>query len=130
MAHQTKVFRGSRSLCGCGCGRRKTSFRRRFASGCNGERIRKSQYQENRVRNDKPVTGSGTRPSRLIKEPRVAWTPEPNEFYRATVNKVLQGFYFAQLSQGEQCFINADAVQGPQGHHCFLCLDDEVSVRL
>lgn len=35
MPHQIKIARGSRSLCACGCGQRKTSFRRRFASGHN-----------------------------------------------------------------------------------------------
>ncbi len=130
MAHQRKVFHGSSRLCSCGCGRRKNP-RRQFAPGCNKDSwfIRQQQHQQNKI--DKPrVTGSGQSPRRPIKkEPRVAWTPEPNERYFATVNKVLRDFYFAELSQGEQCFIGSNCIRAPQGHRCFQ-IGDEVSVRL
>ena len=33
MAHQIKVAKGSRFICACGCGRRKTNPNRRFAPG-------------------------------------------------------------------------------------------------
>lgn len=49
--HQRKVFRGSASHCACGCRRRKTNPRRRYAPGCNTE-------ARNRLRNQQ-ITFTG-----------------------------------------------------------------------
>jgi cold shock CspA family protein len=117
MAHQNKVYRGSSRLCFCNCGQRKNP-RRYFAAGHNMDaKVRQLHKSPER---DRPAS-------------RVAsWTPKPDQFYSAVVdkvlvNKALRGCYFAILQevQGERVFVRSDEV-GPQG----LQVGDKVSLRL